>query len=83
MRINGVVQGNVFQLGASVGVILELSTIDAQTAKTLADVLRMKLDILVKGSGGLPIWQDEPVEFEGEYYEEIIKEIVESFLHSK
>jgi len=83
MQINGMVQGNVFQMGASVGVVLEMSTVDVETAQALADVLRMKLDILIKASGGLPIWDSPPVDFEGEFYEEVIKEIARAFLRSE
>jgi len=81
-QIKGMMQANVFQVGSHVGVILEAAVDDPEAARKLSEVLGMKIDILVKLAGGLPIHLT-PVDYmESETFEEAIQEIARTFFRS-
>lgn len=71
-------QADVFQIGASCGVVLEFKTRTVEEANALREVLAIALDASIKVNGGFSV-MDMPFEtVEGMTLHEIFNEIIKT-----
>lgn len=79
----GCLQADVFQIGASCGVVLEFKTHTVEEADALREVLATALDAAIKVNGGFSV-MDMPFEtIEGMALHEIFDEIIKTAVRPK
>ena len=84
MRVRGkLVQANVFQIGASVGVVLEMCTADIKEAEVLRESLLIVLDAFMKAKKQRSISHEWEEEDGLDIFKEIIEDALNVYLHSE
>lgn len=74
----GFMQGDVFMIGASCGVVLEFKTRTLAEAQQLRDILAIALDAAIKKNGGMSVMDNPFYELDGMTLHEIFNQIVET-----
>jgi len=84
MIVHGkLVQANVFQIGASVGVVLEMTTADIKEAVDLRESLLIVLDAFMKAKKQRPISHEWEEEDGIDVFKEVLENALNAYLHSE
>lgn len=78
-----IIQANVFQIGASCGVVIEFTTDSPKEAGKLRDTMMIVMDAVMKLKGQGSNMQNDEVELDGMTLHEIFEQIAESYLQSE
>lgn len=77
------VQGSVFMIGASVGVVIEIKTPTQREAVHLRDELESRLNAAIVAAEGIPVYSSPYGNIEGADLEEIFSEIIKTVTSPK